>query len=74
MDDFKTMGDMVAPVFGVGKVFEPTNNFRFMKRMTCVINGECFVKPSPVRILQQAWICRNTGEVDWRDVPEVSEE
>jgi hypothetical protein len=61
MEDFKTMGDMIAPVFGVGKVFEPTNNFRWMN----------FVGQ---KTLQQAWICKNTGEVDWRNVPEVAEE
>ena len=59
MNEFKTMGDMVAPVFGLAKCFEATANFRFMKRLQN-FSGDT---GTFVRILQQAWICRNTGEV-----------
>lgn len=45
-----------------GRIFEPTLNLRWFI-------ADQF---NPGRQLQQLWICRETGEVDWKLIPEVS--
>lgn len=42
-----------------GKTFKPTMALRFYQRHNAT---------SP-KVLQQAWRCAETGDIEWRDVP-----
>lgn len=55
-----------------GDIFERTNSLRFIVRT--VYPGGDMGHPERQRILQQAWQNRQTGEIDWRDVPTEIEE
>lgn len=46
------------------RVYEKTMNLRFVRR---------YEATTEVRVLQQAWVCRETGEFDWRDVELVED-
>lgn len=50
------------------KTWEAKAAFRWLKRRFIHTDGESFTLT-----LQQAWVCRETGEVEWKDIPEVSE-
>jgi hypothetical protein len=53
----------------------PTPKLRFVERDSYSKNGEHFVEPFKVRILQQWWIPENADRTsahykgEWRDVP-----
>lgn len=54
----------LAPV----KSWERTNALRFVERDWT--DGQVGCR---VTILQQGWICRETGETEWKDVEKVKE-
>lgn len=51
----------------------PTPKLRFVERESYSKNGEHFVQPFKVRILQQWWAVERAGQItptgEWRDVP-----
>jgi hypothetical protein len=51
----------------------PTPKLRFVERDSYSKNGEHFVEPFKVRVLQQWWQVASTGQIttngEWRDVP-----
>jgi len=54
-------------------MYEPTGELRWIKRGGHMIAGAGGypMRVEFERVLQQAWVCPETGRVEWKDVPEV---
>jgi len=74
---FQGLGLHLHTYFPTGENMKPTSKLRFIERDSFSRNGEHFVMPLKVRILQQLWIpddetydewiLKRKGE--WRDIP-----
>ena len=61
-----------------GGIYEKTMNLRFVRRFENVnsidrLGNLAAIGHRPIRVLQQAWVCGETGEFDWRDVELVED-
>lgn len=67
-------GDLTLVDPNMVKCWE-TRGLRFVKRMVEFRTGnpQAPTIRKPQRILQQQWFCHDTGQTEWRDVPEVEE-
>jgi len=50
--------------------WQPTSQLRWVERETY---DPDIITPIKVKVLQQLWVCRNTGKQEWRDVPTEEE-
>lgn len=70
LPDVSTLPQMPITA-NLGRIIEPTMNFRWADSQIPIMQGGEGVGVRSHRELQQGWLCRETGEIEWRPVPAV---